>query len=135
VLNNTGKNVLLLEDELVIGKVVRRALSVDGYHVDIAENGQIAKDKIDSDNYYDILIFDIRTPVINGMQLYEYLEKEHPELSKKVVFATGDYVNSTTRKFLEKANRPFLAKPYTPVQIRGIIDQVLGAGLTAAGKN
>ena len=134
MLNNARKNVLLLEDEPVIGKVIRRTLSTDGYCVDIAENGQIAKDKIASGNHYDILIFDIRTPVISGMQLYDYLDKEYPEMSKKVVFATGDYVNGVTRKFLEKVDRPFLAKPYTPVQIRSLVAQVLGAGLAAAGK-
>jgi hypothetical protein len=68
------------------------------------------------------------------MQLYEYLEKEHPELTDKVIFATGDYVNTTTRTFLERVKRPFLAKPYTPAQIKSMIQQVLGAGVSLAEK-
>jgi DNA-binding response OmpR family regulator len=119
--------VLFLEDEPVISKVVARILKADGLDVDVAVNGQIAKDKIIGGNSYDLFIFDIKTPIINGIQLYEYLEKEHPELTAKVIIATGDSLNDATRRFLERVNRPFLAKPYTLAQIKTTVHQVLGA--------
>jgi CheY-like chemotaxis protein len=135
VLNKLKNNrILLLEDEPVIGRILKRVLSADGYEVDIAENGLIAKEKIKADDNYDLFIFDVRTPVISGMQLYEHLEKEHPELTDKVIFATGDYMNTATRKFLDRVNRPFLAKPYTPAQIKGMIQQMYGVKLSLAEK-
>jgi DNA-binding response OmpR family regulator len=126
--------VLLLEDEPVIGRILKRALSPHGFEVDVAENGLIAREKIIADNNYDVLIFDVRTPVISGMQLYEYLEKDHPDLTEKVIFATGDYMNTNTRVFLERIKRPFLAKPYTPEQMISIIQQVIGPNLSLAEK-
>jgi DNA-binding NtrC family response regulator len=135
VLNNTKHNrLLLLEDEPVIGRIMKRVLTADGFEVDVAENGLIARQKIEAKNHYDIFIFDIRTPVISGMQLYEYLEGEHPDLTGRVIFATGDYVNTVTRTFLQRVNRPFLAKPYTPAQIKNIIQQVLLADCAVAEK-
>jgi DNA-binding NtrC family response regulator len=120
------RKVLFLEDEPVISKVVTRILMADGFEVDVANNGQIAKDKINSGAVYDLFIFDIKTPIINGIQLYEYLEKEHPELTDKVIIATGDSLNEATKGFLERVNRPFLAKPYTLAQIKTTVHQVLG---------
>jgi DNA-binding response OmpR family regulator len=126
VLNNINNNrVLLLEDEPVIARILKRILAADGFEVDVAENGQVAKDKINARNRYDLFIFDIRTPVISGIQLYEYLEKEHPDLTDTVIFATGDYMNSTTRQFLDRVKRPFLPKPYTPAQVKSMINSLV----------
>lgn len=117
--------LLLLEDEPIIARVVTRFLAADGFEVEIAVNGQIAKEKIDSDSKYDICIFDIKTPVISGIQLYEYLEKEHPELTDSVIFATGDSLNEATKSFLERVKCPWISKPYTPVQIKNTVRQLL----------
>jgi DNA-binding NtrC family response regulator len=118
--DNVVQKVLLLEDEPIICRIITRTLGVCGLSVEVAPNGQIAKEKIESDQY-DLFILDIRTPLINGMQLYEYLEQQHPELTKKVVFTTGDSLSTATKKFLDRVNRPFLFKPYTPEQIKNLI--------------
>jgi DNA-binding response OmpR family regulator len=117
--------VLLLEDEPIIARVVTRFLVADGFEVETAVNGLIAKEKIDSGNQYDVFIFDIKTPVINGIQLYEYLEKEHPDLTESVIFATGDSLNEATKTFLERVKCPWINKPYTPVQIKNTVRQLL----------
>lgn len=75
-MENTGTNrirILLLEDEPIIGQITKRTLTADGFEVDVAVNGIMAKEKI-ADNRYDLCIFDIRTPGMNGIQLYQYLE-------------------------------------------------------------
>jgi DNA-binding response OmpR family regulator len=123
--DNKRPGVLLLEDEPIIARVVTRFLTSDGFDVDIAVNGQIAKDKINSGNEYEIFIFDIKTPVISGIQLYEYLEKEHPGLTDSVIFATGDSLNETTKTFLERTKCPWICKPYTPLQIKNTVRQHL----------
>ena len=130
--NNSKVKVLILEDEPVISKVLYRALTHAGMDVDIAENGLHAQDKLSSGKTYELFLFDIRTPIISGMQLYEYMEKNHPELVDKVIFMTGDYLNATTYTFLERTNRPFINKPFTPDQIMELIKPILQAQLSAA---
>jgi CheY-like chemotaxis protein len=128
--NIVFKRVLILEDEPVISRVLYRALEANGFTVDCAENGVIAKEKIDSGKEFDLFLFDIRTPVISGIQLFEYLEKEYPELTKKVVFMTGDCLNLATTVFLESVNRPVIAKPFTPNQVLDLIKQLPEPELT-----
>jgi DNA-binding NtrC family response regulator len=124
-IENPGR-VLLLEDEPTIGRATTRILLTEGFDVDIAINGLIAKDKIDADDNYEFFIFDIKMPIMNGIQLYEYMEQEHPELIEKVIFITGDSLGVVTKDFLERVNRPFLNKPYTPAQLIELIREVFG---------
>lgn len=119
------KRVLVLEDEPVIGRILERVLRAEGFEVDLAANGRIAREKIDTGAAFDVFIFDIRTPVFSGIQLYEYLEKTHPAFTDRVIFATGDYLNTNTRAFLEKDGKRYIAKPYTPAQIKSLVKQVL----------
>lgn len=126
------KRVLIMEDEPVISKVIARALGAEGFEIDTAENGLVAKSKIDTGNKYDLFIFDIRTPVLSGIQLFEYLEKKHPELPGKVIFMTGDCLNTATGLFLERVKRPYLTKPFTPSQIQKMAKQVLESDISAS---
>ena len=128
--NTNRKNVLILEDEPTITRILTRTLSCEGMEVDSAENGLIAQDKIASGKNYDLFLFDIRTPVINGMQVYTYLEEHYPEAVSKVMFMTGDCLNAATSRFLERVKRPVLEKPFTPEQLVKLINQVMPGKLS-----
>jgi len=122
--NGRSGRILLLEDEPIIGRVTARTLKADGFEVDIAVNGLVAKDKIAA-NRYDLFIFDIRTPVMNGIELYEYMEKEHPNLTGRVIFSTGDSLGVATKKFLERVECLYLGKPYIPSKLRAVVREAL----------
>ncbi len=122
--------VLLLEDEPVISRATGRTLAADGFNVDIAVNGLVAKDKVDTSDNYDLLILDIKTPMMNGMELYDYLMLQHPELADRVIFVTGDSLGASTKTFLDMVKRPWLDKPYTPNQLRSLIKEVFYWGTT-----
>ena len=76
---------------------------------------------------YDLCLTDIRTPEMNGIELYQHLESEFPEAVNKVIFTTGDVRNSNIEEFLERTNRPYLSKPFTPDELRAIVKTVMGA--------
>lgn len=120
----TRGRVLLLEDEPVIARVTVRTLTAEGFEVDTAANGLIAREKIAASRY-DLAVFDIRTPAMNGIQLYEALELEHNDLTRRIIFTTGDSLGSATKTFLERVGTPYLPKPYTPTQLRGVVGQMM----------
>ena len=71
------KKILVVEDEPAIGEVCLRVLTGEGFEVDIAVNGGVAQDILKK-NDYDICLIDIRTPVMNGKQLYQVIINQHP---------------------------------------------------------
>jgi DNA-binding NtrC family response regulator len=121
--NNIQNIVLVVEDEPVISRICQRTLKADGFDVDIAFNGIEAKVMADKKNY-DLCLTDIRTPQMNGIELFEYLELKHPRLAERTIFTTGDVLNSDISIFLKKVKKPFLAKPFTPDELRNIISEM-----------
>ena len=93
-----GRSVLVVEDEPGIAKVCMRTLTAEGFQVDIAENGEIALEMWREKNY-DLCISDIRTPRMNGIELYRQLESEYPEAINKFIFTTGDMLNGNIKTF------------------------------------
>ncbi len=67
--------VLLLEDELMLQSAIKEYLSEIGFEVTAFEDGQEAYDNI-SLNCYDLFIFDINTPSMDGLSLLDTLQKE-----------------------------------------------------------
>ncbi len=124
--HTNGKMVLVVEDEPTIAKVCARTLNAEGFQVDIAVNGKVALDMW-REKSYDLCLTDIRTPEMNGIELYQHLESEFPEAVNKVIFTTGDVLSSNIREFLERTNRPYLSKPFTPNELRAIVKTVMGA--------
>ena len=120
------KSVLLVEDEPSIAKVCMRTLTAEGFQVDIAGNGAIALEMWREKNY-DLCISDIRTPRMNGIELYRQLESECPEVVYKFIFTTGDMLSGNIKTFLEDTGRPCLPKPFTPENLRAVVNMVLVA--------
>lgn len=126
-MNKLGANIteiLVVEDEPQICQVCVRALTSEGFKVDIAVNGEVAEGMLEQ-KVYDLVLIDIRTPVLNGKELYEWMEKKHPEMASNVIFTTGDVISKDTQYFLERTTRPFIPKPFTPIELRTAIKETL----------
>ena len=79
--NPTGgaKRILVVEDEPAIAQIYLRALTSEGLEVDTAVNGDVAKDMLEKEDY-DLCLIDVRIPVVNGKQLYQFIIRKHPKL-------------------------------------------------------
>jgi len=74
---------------------------------------------------YDFCLIDIRTPAMNGKELYQWIEEKHPKLANGVIFTTGDVMGEETKGFLKRAAKPFLPKPFTLDEIKALIREAL----------
>jgi CheY-like chemotaxis protein len=123
--NSNRKSILVVEDEPNIAKVCVRTLNAEGFEVEVAANGKVALDMMHQKEY-DLCLIDIRTPAMNGIELYGHLGKNYPVMVNRIVFSTGDVMSGNIKAFLEQTNRPYLAKPFTPDELRTIVKTVLG---------
>ena len=117
------KSILLVEDGPAISKFCVRILSAEGFEVDSVGNGKLAQHALEK-KQYDLCLVDIRTPEMNGMEFYQYLKKEYPEIINKVIFTTGDLLTGDTKAFLKETNRPYLPKPFTPDELRAKVREL-----------
>lgn len=119
---STERAILLVEDEPGICEVGRRVLTGAGFKVDTAPNGDVAKEILGRKEY-QLIIIDMRTPVMNGRQLYEIICEKFPSMVKKVIFTSGDMAGGSTQAFFEKTGRVFLSKPFTPDELKSAVEE------------
>ena len=118
------RSVLVVEDEPFIAQVCVRTLTAEGLNVDVAVNGEVALNMW-REKDYDLCISDIRTPRMNGIELYRHVENESPDATNKFIFTTGDTLSGNIKIFLAETGRPFLPKPFAPENLRTIVKKVL----------
>ncbi|MGY3572338.1 CHASE3 domain-containing protein [Vibrio paucivorans] len=67
--------VLLVEDNRVNAIVARNFCEQQGFSVDVAENGRVAVEKVQH-NQYDLILMDNHMPEMNGIEATRYIRKE-----------------------------------------------------------
>jgi len=116
--------ILVVEDEPVISRICSQTLTGEGFKVDIAANGNLAEGILQKKKY-DLVFIDIKTPVMNGKQLYHSIVERYPEVVSGVIFTTGDLLAGDTKSFLELSDRLFLSKPFTPGELKTVVKEAL----------
>jgi len=119
------QKILVVEDEQSICRICLITLSSEGFEVDVAANGSLAEKMLADKSDYDLLLVDIRTPIMNGQQLYQSITEKHPQLAERVVFTTGDVLGGDTKGFLKQSGRLYLPKPFTPDELKTIVMEAL----------
>lgn len=118
-----GHRVLVIDDEPDITGFLVEVLELAGHSVAVAASGQEALDRLATEDFAAI-ICDLRMPHLDGPGLYAALEALKPRLLDRIVFATGDLLNAETERFLKKAGRPCIEKPFMPAQIRRLVEEI-----------
>lgn len=108
---NQDKNILVVEDEETLRKLIVRYLEKNSFHVDSAADGYEAINYIKTNNY-DLIISDIKMPGINGIELYKRITELKPVLADHFIAATGDVISEESNQFILKTNIPYLKKPF-----------------------
>jgi DNA-binding response OmpR family regulator len=106
-----GTKALVIEDEHALGDAVADALKDEGFLVDRASDGQQALAQL-ADRVYDVVICDLKMPTVDGMTFFRRVSAERPQLTKRIIFVTGDVAGTETERFLEEAGCRWLPKPF-----------------------
>lgn len=112
------RRVLLVEDNEINTFVARRILENQGAIVEHAENGKEAVDAVvgNPEGYYEVIIMDIRMPVMNGLEATAAIRKlERSDAgSIPIIAMTANAYDEDMRQSLEAGMNAHLAKPIDP---------------------
>jgi CheY-like chemotaxis protein len=126
-----GRRVLVAEDEPLVLDLFSRLLEADGATVTLAHDGEEAWTRI-LETDFDLIVADLRMPILDGRALYERLVDEKPSMVRRFVFATGDLVRQESLKFLEGLPNRILAKPLDVDDVRRVLVQVVSSARSVA---
>ena len=118
------KAILVVDDEPDLAAMIAEVLKRDGHRVGVATNGAMALEML-ANHPYDLLVSDLRMPVLDGEGLYLEVERRFPALRERIIFLTGDVLGRERQEFLERIGAPTLVKPCDLGEVRRLVYQVL----------
>ena len=116
----TGTNVLIVDDEPYVARVLKLVLQQEGYQVTCVNNGKEALDIFDSVQP-DIVVTDIKMPHVGGQQLVEAIRAMDASSNIPIVVMTST-LESENRDWVHNlGNITFLGKPVSPRDLVRVI--------------
>ena len=101
--------ILITEDEESLRRFVARALRLDGHETQEAGDGAEGLEKLDEERF-DLLLSDIRMPVMDGIELAHQAAARFPEM--KILLMTGyaeqrERADDLATKIIDVVPKPF----------------------------
>jgi len=110
--------IMVLDDEEIVGKRLKPALEKSNYEVEIFQDSRKAIARI-AEKEFDIVVTDVRMEGFGGMEVLEHvLEKS---ARTKVILITGYATVEVAREALTRGAFDFIAKPFKPDALREVI--------------
>lgn len=129
---SSAARVLVVDDEPLVAAAISRLLR-RRYSVSIASSGREALRQVREDGPWDAVVSDLMMDDGSGMELFEWLSEEAPELARRCVFLTGGAFTEVAQRFLQDIDNPWLEKPVKAQELRDTVERlVAGAGTNGA---
>lgn len=114
---NTKPQVLVIDDDAVVGRSFDRVLSRKGYEVSTALTGEEGLKNIEATEY-DVVFTDIKMPGMDGLEVAERIKAKCPWTPVVVITGYGTEENEAEASLLGVSG--FVHKPLTPEIIESI---------------
>jgi DNA-binding NtrC family response regulator len=100
--------ILVVDDERKILTSVSRALSLEGYEVEVAGSAEVALDKLDKQTFEAVLL-DVQLPGIDGLAMLDELRKR--EIATPVIMMSGHATIEVAMEAIRRGADDFIEKP------------------------
>jgi two-component system, cell cycle sensor histidine kinase and response regulator CckA len=117
--------ILIIEDEPALGRVLPRLLKP--HSVTVVERAREALERLRTGGRFDVILCDVMMPEMDGMQFHQELERERPEIARRVIFMSGGVFTPALRTFFDGLPNVRLEKPLDIPALRRLIDEAAGA--------
>lgn len=111
--------ILVVEDDLAIRDLIDINLTIAGYDVVVAQDGEEAKNIFDKKNI-DAVLLDVMLPKIDGFELIEHIKKK----DVPVIFITAKSSVADRVKGLKLGADDYIVKPFESIELLARIEAV-----------
>jgi len=112
--------IMVIDDEPIVGKRLKQALTKFGIDVEVFEDPEIAVNRLEGKRF-DIVVTDIRMDKVDGIQILERVLQRRDDT--RVIIITGYATMEVAREALTKGAFDFIAKPFKPNDLRAVINK------------
>ncbi|MFI5343084.1 MAG: sigma-54-dependent transcriptional regulator [Chlamydiales bacterium] len=118
----TQVSILVVDDEINIRTALAKIIERQGYVVEIAESGKAALSRLEN-NFFHLVITDLKLPDINGLEVLKKIKERSPET--EVVVMTAYATIETAVNAIKGGAYDYLTKPVEKERLLLLIDKAL----------
>lgn len=115
-----GSRILLAEDNPINQEVTCQLLEPFGLIIDVAENGQVALEKVQQ-HAYQLILMDVHMPVLDGLQATSAIRRLPGFKDLPIIAMTANAYRDDRQKCLNAGMNDHLAKPVAPDQLYALL--------------
>lgn len=115
--------ILVVDDDMAVCELLQDVLSEHVFTVLVCHNGQDALRRMQQEQDIALVLLDMMLPDINGLQVLQQLQKQHPALP--VIMLTGLGSESDVVVGLEMGADDYIGKPFNPRVVVARVKAVL----------
>jgi CheY-like chemotaxis protein len=114
--------ILVVDDEDLIGVALRRVLYGENEVVAVTQAAE-ALARLNAGERYDVVLCDLRMPVMDGIEFHRMLSVTLPEEAGRIVFITGGALTARAEAFFRGAQNLLMTKPLDVDGVRQLIER------------
>ncbi len=122
--NSDQLKIVVVEDEMTMQLILKKYLS-NLYEVEIFKDGLDALAFLQQGNIPDLIISDLNTPVMGGMELTRQLRASDLFSAIPIVILSGEESSETIIQCLEAGADDYLVKPFNPKELEARLKVVM----------
>ncbi len=117
-----SKKILLAEDDLNFGDVLKSYLSLNDYEVDLANDGLKAFEYFNNNNY-NLCILDVMMPKLDGFQLAKKIKEKNNKIP--IIFLTAKTLKEDVIEGFKVGADDYITKPFNSTELLYRVKAVL----------
>lgn len=125
-------HVLIVDDDVDVSETVKEIIQNSQISVKIINESTAAAKEI-FENEYDLFIFDISMPNINGIRLIQLLREK--KIETPVIFLSGHSDKSNLLSAIDYEASAFIEKPFDSTELNECIQRLIEYNNTIRPKN
>lgn len=120
-----NKRILLVDDDRLNNRILKRLLNIYDIELDTCERGIECIDKINNGEHYDLILMDIMMPDMNGIDTLKKL-KSNKNFNTKVIALTADALSTSKNKYIKAGFTDYIPKPFKKEELEQKLKELLG---------
>ena len=117
--------IIYVEDDELVGELVRDILSAEGHAVGVIADGQAAL-KIISERLPDLVIMDAGLPTMGGVEVVAHMRRNLAMSAIPVLMLTGRRGAEDERIAFHTGVTDYLRKPFNPDELAVMVNDLIG---------
>jgi CheY-like chemotaxis protein len=112
--------ILVVDAEAALASLICEALTAEGHRAVAAHDADEALDRLAGEPF-DLLVSDAALPGLSGDRLARELQRIRPDLLRRILLTTGDWVSREPEAVARRLNAGLLRKPFELDELRRVV--------------